>query len=84
MKVPLNPASYCKARLRLPLAVLQALLESSAQAMAGSHPTRRWHGLRVYLTDGSGTLTPDTPALQDDRPINEYYFLRHPSSFFGV
>ena len=23
-------------------------------------------------------LSPDTPALQDDRPINEYYFLRAP------
>jgi spermidine synthase len=23
-------------------------------------------------------LSPDTPALQDDRPINEYYFLRTP------
>lgn len=25
-------------------------------------------------------LSPNTPALQDDRPINEYYFLRHPGS----
>jgi hypothetical protein len=23
-------------------------------------------------------LSPDTPALQDDRPVNEYYFLRTP------
>jgi len=25
-------------------------------------------------------LSPKTPALQDDRPINEYYLLRHPGS----
>ncbi len=25
-------------------------------------------------------LSPQTPALQDDRPINEYYLLRHPGS----
>jgi predicted membrane-bound spermidine synthase len=25
-------------------------------------------------------LSPQTPALQDDRPINEYYLLRHPAS----
>ena len=28
-------------------------------------------------------LSPNTPALQDDRPINEYYFLRHPGSVLG-
>jgi hypothetical protein len=27
-----------------------------------------------------GTQQPDTPALQDDRPVNEYYFLRTPCS----
>ena len=64
-KVPINAASYCKARMRLPLAVAQRLLESSAQAMAGGKGARRlWHGLRVYLTDGSGTIAPDTPELQ--------------------
>jgi spermidine synthase len=28
-------------------------------------------------------LSPGTPALQDDRPINEYYLLRHPASVFS-
>jgi hypothetical protein len=68
-KVPINAASYCKARMRLPLAVVQRLLESSAQAMAGGKKAwRRWHGLRVYLTDGSGTIAPDTPELQKEFP----------------
>ena len=65
-KVSINAGSYCKARMRLPLVVVQKLLESSAQAMAGGvKKTRRlWHGLRVFLTDGSGTIAPDTPELQ--------------------
>ena len=68
-KVPINAASYCKARMRLPLAVVQSLLESSAQAMAGGEGMhRRWHGLRVYLADGSGTIAPDTPELQKKCP----------------
>jgi hypothetical protein len=28
-------------------------------------------------------LSPDTPALQDDRPVNEYYFLRTPCPSCG-
>lgn len=28
-------------------------------------------------------LSPNTPPLQDDRPINEYYLLRHPGSVLG-
>jgi len=68
-KVPINAASYCKARMRLPLAVVQSLLESSAQAMAGvKGACRRWHRLRVYLTDGSGSIAPDTPELQKNFP----------------
>jgi len=30
------------------------------------------------LIDDLIALSPDTPALQDDRPVNEYYFLRTP------
>src|SRR5438105_6360839 len=32
-KKPVNAAAYCKARMRLPLAALQALLRSSSEAM---------------------------------------------------
>jgi hypothetical protein len=67
--VPINAASYCKARMRLPLAVLQELLQSSAQAMAATKGAcQLWHGLRPYLTDGSGTIAPDTPQLQKEFP----------------
>jgi hypothetical protein len=58
-------AAYCKARMRLPLVVLQQLLRDSSAAMrqeAGD--TGLWCSLRVLLVDGSSSITPDTPALQ--------------------
>src|SRR2546427_282509 len=70
-KKPVNAAAYCKARMRLPLAALQALLRSSAEAMRaaacggnGGAGAKLWCGLRAWLADGTGTITPDTPALQ--------------------
>jgi hypothetical protein len=66
---PVNAAAYCKARMRLPLAAVQALLRSSSGAMraaaAGAAGAGAlWHGLRAFLVDGSSAITPDTPALQ--------------------
>jgi hypothetical protein len=59
--------AYCRARMRLPLKVLQALLLQSSQAMRdeASGPAKRlWCGLRPYLVDGSSTIAPDTPDSQ--------------------
>jgi hypothetical protein len=68
-KVPINAASYCKARMRLPLAALQVLLRDSARAMGGQAGAQgRWLGLRTWLTDGSSTIAPDTPPLQKEFP----------------
>jgi hypothetical protein len=67
-KTSLNAASYCKARMRLPLPVLQILLRDSAAAMAAAAGKRRWNGLRVWLTDGTGSIAPDTPSLQEQFP----------------
>ena len=67
-----NAAAYCKARMRLPLAVLQQLLVDSAAVLRqslvadggrGEEPGR-WCGLRAWLVDGSSTITPDLPGLQ--------------------
>jgi len=60
-----SDAAYCQARKRLPLAVLHALLESTAAAVrtttsAGS----RWLGHRVWVVDGSSFSMPDRPELQ--------------------
>lgn len=65
-KTALTAPGYCQARMRLPLAVLQALLVESAAAMrkqCGS-PEGLWCGLRPYLVDGSSTIAPDTPSSQ--------------------
>jgi hypothetical protein len=60
--------AYCRARMRLPLAVLQHLLRQSSSAMrldeGGQGGQRRWCGLRAYLVDGSSTIAPDTPDSQ--------------------
>lgn len=65
---PFVAAAYCKARMRLPLKVLQKLLLDSSVSMrkeaTGSDATGLWRGLRAFLVDGSSTITPDTPALQ--------------------
>ncbi len=70
-------AGNCQARARLPLEALQMLLRQSSAAMraamlqkaqqAGNAGAGLWHGLRAFLVDGSSTITPDTPALQDRR-----------------
>jgi hypothetical protein len=69
-------AGYCQARARLPLAALQRLLRDSSVAMRlAMHranaaeegvqpPAALWHGLRAFLVDGSSTIAPDTPDLQ--------------------
>lgn len=65
-KEPIKASAYCRARMRLPLAVLEALLvQSSAvmrQGVASAVP--KWCGLTPYLVDGSSTITPDTPSSQ--------------------
>jgi hypothetical protein len=65
-KAAVEASAYCKARMRLPLEVLQTLLAQSAQAMRDAHdlPQGLWCGLRAYLVDGSSTIAPDTPDSQ--------------------
>ena len=62
-----TPTAYCKARRRLPLALVQRLSERLARRLQREHEAEadlRWRGHRVYLGDGSGFSTPDTPELQ--------------------
>jgi hypothetical protein len=59
--------AYCRARMRLPLAVLQKLLRQSSAAMrAVGNDQGLWCGLRAYLVDGSSTIAPDTAASQKE------------------
>jgi hypothetical protein len=58
-------AAFCQARTRLPLAVLQGLLQRVTQTLhADTHDEGRWHGHRVFHVDGSSFSMPDTPELQ--------------------
>ncbi len=60
-----SEAAYCKARIRLPLQVLQTLLGRVGSAVQASvDDTGRWHGHRTFHLDGSSFSMPDTPALQ--------------------
>jgi hypothetical protein len=64
------PASYCEARARLPLRLLQSLLErmgerceSPAAALAQTTTAGARLARRVLIADGSSYSTPDTPEL---------------------
>jgi hypothetical protein len=57
-------SAYCQARQRLPLEVIQRLVDSFIRGIERSTSTSLWHGHRVVLIDGSGFSMPDTPELQ--------------------
>jgi len=62
-------ASYCEARIRLPLAALQSLLkttwESAASLVPGKVSLALATGRRVLLVDGSSFSMSDTKPLRD-------------------
>lgn len=58
-------AAYCLARQRLPLAVLQTLVQQVvAQLQRTNDAEHRWRGHRTFFVDGSSCSMPDTPDLQ--------------------
>jgi hypothetical protein len=62
-----SDSAYCRARARLPRALLerlQAAVVAPWRSDADADPATRWRGHRVYLVDGSSFSMPDTPALQ--------------------
>ncbi len=64
-KLPCTEEAYCRARQRLPQALLGRLLEDVTQQC---HETVRddglWHGHRTYLLDGSSFSMADTAELR--------------------
>lgn len=61
----LGTGSYCKARQRLPLALIQdCVAEVACVAAQCLPPAARWRGREVKLIDGTGISMPDTPSLQ--------------------
>jgi hypothetical protein len=65
-KTAVKAPAYCRARMRLPLKALEALLVESSTLMRQmcSAPEGLWCGLRAYLVDGSSTIAPDTADSQ--------------------
>jgi hypothetical protein len=57
-------SAYCQARQRLPLELLQRLVDSFARGIQKTDPLSLWRGHRVGLMDGSGFSMPDTAELQ--------------------
>jgi hypothetical protein len=57
--------AYCRARRRLPLSMVQALVRHSAEQLAHRAPhSWGWRGRSVKLLDGTGISMPDTPENQ--------------------
>lgn len=60
---------YCKARQRLPLAMIKDMVQCSGRLIAEqAHIGWRWHGKRVRLVDGTTVTMPDTHANQAAYP----------------
>jgi hypothetical protein len=62
-------SAYCQARRRLPLAVLQQLLQRLVTALQPvmNDDDGRWLGHRTFHIDGSTFSMPDTPELGDEK-----------------
>ena len=58
------PSSYCQARARMPLQVLQSLLHWMHEQARQSLGIARQIGPRIVIADGSSYSMPDTPELR--------------------
>jgi hypothetical protein len=64
-----DTAAYCRARAKLPTAVLQRLTVAAGEHLEGLVPTSwLWHGKHVTLVDGTTLTMPDTDANQAAYP----------------
>jgi hypothetical protein len=61
----INTGAYCRARRRLPIAMITALTRQTAQLFGAQAPAGwHWRGRCVKLVDGTGISMPDTEANQ--------------------
>ena len=64
-----NTGPYCKARQRLPLALLHEAVQITGEGLHRHVPEDwKWQGYNVKLVDGTTLLMPDTPANQAQFP----------------
>jgi len=59
-----SASAYCQARRRLPVKLIQRLVDAFSRGIGHAPTASRWRGHRVMLMDGSGFSMPDTPQLQ--------------------
>src|SRR5271169_42418 len=65
----LDTAAYCRARAKLPAAVMQRLTLEAGRNLETQVPTDwLWHGRHVTLVDGTTLTMPDTEANQKVYP----------------
>jgi|APSaa5957512622_1039677.scaffolds.fasta_scaffold38948_1 hypothetical protein len=58
--------AYCKARMRLPVALFRRLLEGVCESLRdATDESSRWLGHRIFHIDGSSFSMPDTEDLQN-------------------
>ncbi|MDB5971444.1 MAG: family transposase [Hydrocarboniphaga sp.] len=64
-----HTGAYCKARQRLPLMMIQSLVQGTGQLISESaSATWLWQGRPVKLVDGTTVTMPDTPENQARYP----------------
>jgi putative transposase len=64
-----DTAAYCRARAKLPAAVLRRLARQVGRRLEAAVPSRwLWKGQHVYLVDGATLSMPDTPENQKAYP----------------
>lgn len=64
-----NTGSYCKARQRLPLSMVSALVQHTGKHMTRNAPASwHWQGRSVHLIDGTTVELPDTEENQRAYP----------------
>lgn len=64
-----HTGAYCRARQRLPLAMIRSLVHSTGQQTSARVPLAwHWRGRPVRLVDGTTVPLPDTPANQQAYP----------------
>lgn len=65
----LDTGNYCRARAKLPTALLQQLTLQVGDSLEEAAPTSwLWHGKKALLVDGFTTTLPDTPQNQKEYP----------------
>jgi hypothetical protein len=54
-KMEFSAMAYCKARMRLPLRIMEGLVMMvSKQLPSDEYDSQRWRGHRIWLADGTG------------------------------